>query len=105
MRSIESVKLAVDHVPDTVKVVTDPSADYAIGLHASSLAPDGAVRPALLTALLETRHIRAPLQVQDVKFLKRFGIFSSDVSLHDDRALETVRSAMPCPPKSWSGST
>ncbi|MBC7620969.1 MAG: acetyl-CoA hydrolase [Candidatus Saccharibacteria bacterium] len=74
------------------------------------LAPDGAVTPALLTALLETRRIRAPLRVKDVAFLKRFGIFRSDVSLHDVRlvcastecsndlreacTLETVRSAM-----------
>ena len=74
------------------------------------LAPDGAVTPALLAALLETRRIRAPLRVKDVAFLKRFGIFRADVSLHDDRlvcasaecsndlrearTLETVRSAM-----------
>ena len=74
------------------------------------LAPDGAVTPALLSGLLATRRIRAPLRVEDVEFLKRFGIFKSEVSMQGDRligasvecsndlrnahALETVCSAM-----------
>ncbi len=74
------------------------------------LAPDGAVTPALLAALLEAKRIRAPLRVKDVAFLKRFGIFKSEVSLQEERlvcasaacssdlrdthALETVCSAM-----------
>ena len=74
------------------------------------LAPDGAVTPALVTALLEARRIRSPLRVKDVAFLKRFGILKSEVQIHDDRlecasshcsndlrdanAFETVCSAM-----------
>ncbi len=49
------------------------------------LTPDGAVTPALLRALLDTRRIRTPLRVKDLAFLKRFGIFKSGVSMHDDR--------------------
>ena len=49
------------------------------------LAPDGAVTPALLKALLEIRRIRAPLRVKDVTFLKRFGILKADVQMQGER--------------------
>jgi len=45
---------------------------------------DGAVTPAVLTALLESRRIRAPLRVKDLTFLKRFGIFKADVEMKGD---------------------
>ncbi len=48
------------------------------------LAVDGAVTPALLKALLEMRRIRAPLRVKDVAFLKRFGIFRSEVQMQGE---------------------
>jgi len=49
------------------------------------LAPDGALTPALIKALLEVRRIRAPLRVKDVTFLKHFGIPEADVQMQGDR--------------------
>jgi len=51
----------------------------------SGVVRDGAVTPALLTALLEARRIRAPLRVKDVAFLKHFGIFKSNVEMKGDQ--------------------